>query len=71
MIATPPDPVCTMPVDDPTIATPVLPLTQVPPAVASYSVSNEVAQVVKPPMIGSGNGFTVTVALMLHPARSV
>jgi len=57
----------TIPVVEPTIATPVLPLLHVPPVVAEANVV--VAPVHKPnaPVITAGMIFTVTTWVLVHP----
>ena len=65
----------TMPVLDPTVATPVFELVQVPPAVVNHSVMLEPAQSEKGPpparVIGPGLGFTVIVCVAVRPHGSV
>jgi hypothetical protein len=53
----------TMPDDEPTVATVVLLLIQVPPAVASVTVIVEPAHTLVGPLIAAGAGLTVTTAV--------
>ena len=50
-----------MPVAEPIVAIPGLPLVQNPPGVASLNVVVKPTQTDKVPVIGAGNGVTVTV----------
>jgi hypothetical protein len=61
----------TTPVDDPTVATPVLPLTHVPPAGEELSVVVEPVQTEAAPVIAAGCVFTVTVAVEKQPPDNV
>ena len=60
-------PAVTKPVDDPMVATVVLLLAQVPPAVASESVSVLPTHSGAIPVIPAGAGSTVTVVVRIHP----
>ena len=69
MVAVPPDPTpLTMPVD-PTVATPVLLLLQVPPELASVSTRLVPTQVGVLPVIAE-IAFTVAMAVALQPVLS-
>jgi len=56
----------TIPVDEPTVATPVEPLIQLPPATDSLSVVVSPIQVVSVPVIGVGTAVTVTICVATH-----
>ena len=49
-----------IPLAEPIVATPVLLLVQLPPAVVLLSVTDELTQMVESPVIGAGFGFMVT-----------
>ena len=51
------------------VATPVVPLLHVPPAVRSTNVAVEPAQIPVEPVITSGTGLTVTVIVNDGPAQ--
>lgn len=57
----------TIPVEDPTVATPGVLLVHVPPGVACDSVVVEPTQVVSEPVIGPGVVTTFTVVIVAHP----
>lgn len=57
----------TVPVAEPTVATAVLLLLQVPPGVASDKVAVDPIQTDEIPLIEPGNGFTVRIAAALQP----
>ena len=60
----------TMPVEDPTVAIPVLPLAHVPPP-ASLKVVVNPTQTVAVPEMEDGNGYTVTTIVAIHPVGRV
>ena len=66
MFTSPAPTAVTTPVDV-TVATDVLPLVQVPPAVASANVTVEPAQRKVPPVIGAGIGLTVKLTATKLP----
>ena len=57
MTAVPTPTPVTTPLDEPTVAIPVLPLLQVPPAVASERVTDKPKHMVVVPVIPEGVGF--------------
>jgi hypothetical protein len=59
-IVVPGDTPVMIPLDEPIVATPVLLLVQLPPAVVLLSVTEELTQIVESPVIGAGFGFIVT-----------
>jgi hypothetical protein len=61
----------TTPVEEPTVATPVLPLVHVPPAGEELSVVEEPVQTEAVPVIAAGWVFTVTVAVEKQPPDNV
>ena len=61
----------TQPVEPTTVATPVLLLDQVPPAVASDRQFVRPLQTLGVPRMLVGNGFTVTMVVILQPVASV
>jgi hypothetical protein len=63
--ATPP----TIPVPDPTVATDVLLLIQVPPDETSLNDIFDPTHTAVGPVMADGIGFTVTMAVVLQPAR--
>ena len=65
----PPAPVTT-PVPVPTVATVVVLLVHLPPAVPSLSVPACPTHSVVIPVMGSGLAFTVITVLVIHPAPS-
>lgn len=67
----PPDTPVNTPVAEPIVATPVVPLIQVPPEVASLSVIVDPSHTAVLPVIVAGNGLTVTVVLVLQPVGNV
>ena len=60
MVDVPDDTPVTIPVEAPTVATPVLPLVHVPPLVPSLSVVVKPAQTIAVPVMDDGNAYTVT-----------
>ena len=62
---------CTTPVEEPTVATNVLLLLQLPPFVPSLRVFDVPRQTLKLPLINNGKGFTVTTTVTLHPVPMV
>ena len=60
----------TIPVDDPTVALPLL-LLHVPPAGVEFNVVVKPTQTLKTPVIAVGFGFTVTMAVLIQPVLSV
>ena len=66
MIAVPPDTPVTRPVVEPTVATVVRLLLQVPPPGPYNAVTDPVHIVPVPPAIAPGRGFTVTTAEEEH-----
>ena len=71
MAAVPADTPVIIPVDKPAVAIPVLPLLQVPPVVASLNTVAAPTQTVAVPVMGEGNGLTVTVTVVLQPVGKV
>ena len=61
----------TTPEEEPTVATVVLLLVQLPPAEPSVNVVVWPIQTLAVPPIAAGNGFTVTGTKVLHPAGIV
>ena len=64
MVAVPAAAPVTTPLDEPMVATPVLPLVQVPPADGSVSVTVAPWQTNANPAIGAGAPITVTVTVL-------
>jgi hypothetical protein len=60
----------TIPVTEPTVAMEGLPLAHVPPVIDGVKVDADPTHTVVVPLI-TGKGFTVTVAVFLHPVRAV
>ncbi len=60
-----------MPVVEPIVATPVLPLLHVPPGVAQLSVDVCPTHILIVPVIGAGKQLTVTVLVVKHVLGSV
>ena len=60
----------TIPVDDPTVALPLL-LLHVPPAGVEFNVVVRPTQTFNVPVIAVGFGFTVTTAVLIQPVPSV
>ena len=58
----------TMPVDEPTVALPLL-ASQVPPGVMSFSVVVCPTQTVLMPVIAAGSGLTVTTNVLRQPVE--
>lgn len=71
MVAVPADTPVTAPVVDPTVATPGLPLVQVPPEVPSVKVVEEPTQTLAVPPIVAGSGLMVTALIAKHPVDNV
>lgn len=65
------DPAVTVPLVDPTVATTLLLVLQVPPGLASLSVIDNPEQIGVTPAIGKGSGFTVTTVAVVHPVGNV
>lgn len=61
----------TTPVNIPTPATVVLLLTHEPPGVALANVESVPTQIARLPVIGAGNAFTVTSAVIEQPPANV
>lgn len=61
MVAVPAVTPVTIPVPEPAVATPVLPLVHVPPAVVPISVVDEPAHMLIVPVIGPGTALTVSI----------
>ena len=61
----------TVPVAAPIVASVVLLLLQVPPAVASLSVAVSPAQIAAMPLIAAGSGFIVTTVVEIQPPTTV
>lgn len=59
------------PVEEIIVATDVLPLIHVPPAVASLSVMAEPMHTPGPPVMAAGSGLTVTAVVMIQVVGSV
>ena len=70
MVAVPVDTPVTIPVVAPTVAVAVLLLLHVPPVVGSLSVVVAPMHTTAVPVIAAGSGFTVTVAVFVHPVPS-
>ena len=68
MVSTPPAAPVTMPVVEPTVATPMLVLLHVPPVVASANVVEPPTHIVAVPDMAAGAPFTVTIAVELPQA---
>ena len=60
-----------IPVEEPAVAIPVLPLVHVPPLVASLKVVVKPAQTAAVPVIDDGNGLTVTTTVAIQPVARV
>ena len=71
MVDVPDDMPVTIPVEEPTVAIPVLPLVHVPPLVASLKVVVKPAQTDAVPVIDDGNGFTVATIVVIQPVARV
>ena len=71
MLVTNTAPPVTMPDDEPTVATAVVPLTHVPPAGTSLNAVVRPAHTVSVPEIAAGNELTVTTAVLIQPVGSV
>lgn len=67
MVVVPGKPAVTIPVVRPIVATVVLPLLHVPPAVASDKVMDEPAHTLADPVIMEDDGLTVTVVNTVQP----
>src|ERR1043166_4771101 len=67
----PADTPVTTPVVEPIVATPVLLLLQVPPPVPSLNVVVAPWQILVTPVIGRGDGYTVTVMAAAQPVLRV
>jgi hypothetical protein len=61
----------TTPLVEPTVATEVLLLVQLPPNVASLKVRVELTHTAEPPVIPAGIELTVAVAVVAQPVPSV
>jgi len=61
----------TLPVAEPTIATPVLLLNHVPPDVVFASVDIDPSHTLNVPVIAAGLAFTVIVSFLEHPVARV
>ncbi len=70
MLAVPTATPVTTPVVKPTLAMVVLLLLQVPPGVALESPPVPPTQTELAPIIADGSGFTVTIAVLVHPVAS-
>ena len=71
IVDVPADTPVTTPLVMPIVAMPVALLLQVPGALASVSVVVSPAHTSSVPVITAGNGFTVTIAVMIHPVGNV
>src|SRR5437763_776971 len=71
MTAVPASTPVTTPLDDPIVATAVVLLIHVPPAIASVKLVVDPVQTSSEPAIAAGNGFTVKTAVALQPVESV
>ena len=71
MIATPADIPVTSPVVKPTVATPLLLLAQVPPALELINVTVLLMHTPDGPVIADGKGLTVIVVVLLQPVGKV
>ena len=71
MVDVPDDTPVTTPVEEPTVATLVLPLVHVPPLVISLKVVVNPAQTTAVPVTDDGNGLTVTTIVVIHPVPRV
>ena len=60
-----------IPVPGPIVATNGLPLPQVPPGVASANVVVKPTHTDSVPVMAAGNGFTVTMAVLIQPVGKV
>ena len=70
-MAVPADTPVTFPVAEPTVATDVLLLLQVPPLVTSDSGIEKPTQTTAGPVIAAGIGLTVTTVVVKHPEARV
>ena len=63
----------TIPLDEPIVAIPVLPLLQLPPEVTQLTVVVEPTQTFNVPVIGAivGKGFTVTGVVTKQPVLGI
>ena len=61
----------TIPLEEPTVAIPVLPLLHVPPVVASLNVVVAPVQADAAPVMDEGNALTDTSVVVLQPALVV
>ena len=61
----------TIPDDEPTVATPTLPLVHVPPDGVLFNVVVRPAQTVNVPVTDVGNGLTVMVVAAIQPVVNV
>jgi hypothetical protein len=71
MVTVPEETPVTIPVEEPTVATAVLLLIQVPPNVVSLNVAVDPEQIPETPAIAPGEGLIVTVALTEQPPDEV
>jgi len=71
MFDVPPDTPVTIPLDEPTVAFAPWLLNQVPPASVLDSVVVAPWHTVSVPVIAAGNGFTVTIAVLIQPPLPV
>lgn len=71
IVDVPADTPVTIPVVPPINATPVALLLQVPGALASVSGVVSPAHTSNVPLIRAGNGFTVTIAVIIQPVGNV
>lgn len=71
MVAVPAETPVTTPVEEPTVATPVLPLLHVPNNVASSSVVVELTHTVIVPVMAAGSGLTDTTTERAQPVPNV
>ncbi len=67
IVDVPVDMAVSMPVEEPIVATEVVPLLHVPPGVMLLNVTTPPVQIVPDPSIDVGEGITVTVVLTLQP----
>ena len=70
MLAVPADTPVTIPVEDPAVATAVLPLLHAPPGVTSLNAVVAPIQTLVAPVIPEGSGLTVTVTMDAQPVTS-
>ena len=71
MVGLPAETPVTTPVDEPTVASAVLLLLQVPPVVASLNVEELPAQTRPAPVIAAGVGLTVSPVHAMQPVGRV